>query len=451
MKITASQPVSSVAHQAEASVRLYGLRFGDPQTERRYYEWRVATAMPFAQIGYIGSAPSWVAFLVAVALLSPASLPIAGPAIAGWVLFLLLLAALTLWGAARQWVMPLAAFANGLAGFLVAWLLHEVVATSMDMEVRAGVMSGGVLIVMYFGFAIFRIPPWLAMLGVTPYLLFSLSYLYGDAQIGNLEPVVAGMFAAIQLVAYFGGVLVSVVIEMVTRRAFIKDQIIQLQQQELSKSRDAIRRYVPPSVAERIINGDPRSIEVPARRRVTMLFCDIVGFTDIADRVEPEVMTQVLGDYLFAMSDLIDRHGGTLNEFAGDGLMALFGAPDEAPAPKQAQSSIKAALAMQAKVPELNESWRVLGLGADLRVRIGINTGMVSVGSYGSSGRMTYTAVGMQTNIASRIERAAEPGGIWVSDATYQLARDEFPFKPRGEVECKGVHYPVKVFEVLWA
>lgn len=159
-------------------------------------------------------------------------------------------------------------------------------------------------------------------------------------------------------------------------------------------------------------------------------------------------MIQVLGDYLSAMSDLVDRHGGTLDEFAGEGLMALFGAPDEIPAPKQAQFSIKAALAMQPKLPELDESWRTLGLGADLRVRIGINTGMVSVGSYASPGRMTYTAVGIETNIASRIQAASQSGCIWVSDTTYQLVREEFEFKPRGEVECKGVHYPVKVFEV---
>lgn len=445
-----SQSESSASHHAEiAPVRLFCLRFEDPQTERQYGEWRVATATPFAQIGYIGSAPSWVAFLVAVYLLSPASLPVAGPAIAGWVLLLLLITALTVWGPTRRWVMPLAAFANGLAGFMVAWLLYEVVTTSIPIPVRAGVMTGGVLVVMYFGFAIFRIPPWLAMLGVTPYLLFSLSYLYGDYRAGHLDVVVAGMFSAILLIAYSGGVIVSVVIEMVTRRAFIKDQIIQFQQLELSKSRDAIRRYVPPSVAEHIINGNVQSIEVPLRRRVTMLFCDIVGFTDIADRVEPEVMTQVLGDYLSTMSDLVDQHGGTLNEFAGDGLMALFGAPDESPAPKQAQFSIKAALAMQAKMPELNESWRVLGLGTDLRVRIGINTGMVSVGSYGSRGRMTYTAVGIHTNIASRIQAAAEPGSIWISDATYQLVREEFDFKPRGELDCKGVHYSVKVFEAL--
>jgi class 3 adenylate cyclase len=79
-------------------------------------------------------------------------------------------------------------------------------------------------------------------------------------------------------------------------------------------------------------------------------------------------------------------------------------------------------------------------------MRVGINTGTVSVGSYGSRGRMTYTAFGLQTNITSRIEQAAAPGSVMVSDSTYHLARDAFHFEARGEVECKGVHYPVPVY-----
>ena len=85
-------------------------------------------------------------------------------------------------------------------------------------------------------------------------------------------------------------------------------------------------------------------------------------------------------------------------------------------------------------------------MGNALEIRIGINTGMVSVGSYGSDGRMTYTAIGLQTNIASRIESAARPGEILISEASWQLVNDTVACEPRGEVECKGVHFPVKVY-----
>ncbi|MGH8458952.1 MAG: adenylate/guanylate cyclase domain-containing protein, partial [Nevskiales bacterium] len=104
------------------------------------------------------------------------------------------------------------------------------------------------------------------------------------------------------------------------------------------------------------------------------------------------------------------------------------------------------AQAMQARLPELNARWRKLGLGAALQIRVGINTGMVSVGSYGSEGRMTYTAIGLQTNIAARIQSHCEPGGILISDATWQLIHEAIECTPKGEVQCKGVHYPVAVY-----
>lgn len=448
-----SEPSSGVRGGATANGRLatrqFGIRFADPTTNAEYRRWRASAAMPFAKMGFLGSAPSWAAFLVAAWAFAPESLPTASPAILGWVVFLLVLSGLTLWPPAQRWMNPLAAFANCLAGFLVAWLLHDITTQSMAAPERAGVMIGGVLVVMFYGFAIFRIPPSQAIAGVTPYIGFALSYLYGDFRAGVLEPIVAGAFASIVLIAYSSGVFVCLVNEMVTRRSFVKDRIIQVQQSQLADSRDAIRRYMPPAVARRIIRGESASIEAPLRRRVTILFCDISGFTDIVDRVEPEVITQVLGDYLSAMSNLVDAAGGTLNEFAGDGLMALFGAPDEVAPIEQARRSIHTALAMQEKMVELSESWRILGLGKVLKVRIGINTGMVSVGSYGSQGRMTYTAVGLATNIAARLEGAAEPGQILISETAYQLIRDEVDCTPRGGLDCKGVHFAVPVYVVL--
>ena len=215
----------------------------------------------------------------------------------------------------------------------------------------------------------------------------------------------------------------------------------------LLRSQAIIRRYLPPAVADQIIAGNETAIAEPRRQRLTIMFADIVGFTNVADRVEPEVMTEVLNTYLSNMVDIIEQHGGTLNEFAGDGLMALWGAPNSLAPEDQARQAINAAQAMQAQMPVLNEQWRKLGLGTELKARIGINTGMVSVGSYGSQGRMTYTAIGLQTNIASRIESKAEPGETLISDASYQLIRDEINCEPKGEVECKGVHYPVKVYQ----
>jgi len=284
----------------------------------------------------------------------------------------------------------------------------------------------------------------MAMAGVTPYLGFALLYLHSDAEAGTLGIVAAGALAAILLIAYAGGVFVCVVIEGVTRRSFVKDQIIGIQQRQLALTRDTIRRYVPQAVAQLIIQGDASRVEAPVRRRVTILFCDIVGFTAIADRVEPEVTTQVLSDYLRAMAELVEVHGGTLNEFAGDGFMALFGAPEEVVDSEQVRRSLVAALAMQARMRELSGGWHALGLTEPLTVRIGINTGMVSVGSYGSPGRMTYTAVGLVTNVASRLQEAAEPGEVLISETTHRLTRGRAECMLRGVIDCKGVQAPVQ-------
>jgi class 3 adenylate cyclase len=212
----------------------------------------------------------------------------------------------------------------------------------------------------------------------------------------------------------------------------------------LNRTQRLIKRYMPPSVAEQIISGNDFQVSAPQRKRLTMLFADIVGFTDIADRVEPEVMTEVLNDYMSNMAEVIEAHGGTLNEFAGDGLMAIFGAPEAKAPVDQAQSAVVAASKMHLAMEDLNKRWRLLGLGKALKTRIGINTGMASVGSYGSTGRMTYTAIGLQTNIAARLEAAASPGQVIVSNNTFQLVEEQFDWEPAIEVECKGVHYPVR-------
>jgi class 3 adenylate cyclase len=214
----------------------------------------------------------------------------------------------------------------------------------------------------------------------------------------------------------------------------------------LQRNQQLIRRYLPRALADQIIAGRELDVIKPQRRRVTVLFSDIVGFTDLADRVEPEVLTQVINEYMAAMSEIVDDHQGTVNEFIGDGLMALFGAPEPLEPEVQARQAIRAAQAMQARLPELNPHWRKLGLGTALQIRIGINTGMASVGSYGSEGRMTYTAIGLQTNIAARIQAHCEPGGILISEATYHLVEGDIDCAPKGEIECKGVHFPIRTY-----
>jgi len=220
-------------------------------------------------------------------------------------------------------------------------------------------------------------------------------------------------------------------------------------EQKLIEASTIIRRYVPSAVADDVLAGRHADIETPQRRRVTVLFADIVGFTDVADRVEPEITTQVLSEYLSAMTATIESHQGTLNEFAGDGVMALFGAPVALAAEDQALQAVKAAKQMQRSMADLNQQWRKLGLGQELQIRIGINTGILSVGSYGSLGRSTYTAIGLQTNVTDRIQSHCQPGQILISEASWELIRNEIACAAQGEIAIKGVHFPVRVFKPI--
>ncbi len=426
--------------------RLFGLRFTDRDTEQAYRRWRLATATPFARVGYIGSTPSWIGVLLAIVLLDPDAAREGATWVAGWILLLMVLTALTLPIALQRAVMPLAAVANCLAGFLIVWLLSEVVLQDELSQSRAGVMTAGLIVVMFFGFAVFRIPPGIAMAAVTPYVAFGSYQLLDGYRRDELNSVETASLGAAQWIAYLGCLLVCLVIDMVDRRTFIKDQIIEAQQEELRTSRETIRRYVPRAVSEHIVSGDTVGIDVPTRRRVTVLIADLVGFTPLAEGVDAEVLTRVTNDYMAAMSSLVEEHGGIVSEFAGDGMMALFGAPDEMPVEQQAESAVRAAQHMQAQLPALNRSWQDIGVEEPMRMRIGISTGVLSVGSFGSAGRMTYTAIGLHTNIAARLEANCAPGDVLVSDSTWRLLRDRVPCEPRGEVQCKGVRDPVRVF-----
>lgn len=429
--------------------RLFGLRFARRETERQYRRWRVDAAIPFARIGYVGSVPSWTLVLVATILLDPDAASDAVGWIFAWIVLLVVLTALTFPARLRRTVMPLAAVANCMAGFLIVWLLTDVLLTDEIRQSQVGVMTAGMIVVMFFGFAVFRVPPGLAMVAVTPYVAFATFQLVEAYDAGELNAVETGSLAAAHWIAYAGCVLVSVVIEIVDRRAFIKDQIIDAQQQDLRNSRETIRRYIARPVFEHIVGGDLVGIDEPTRRRVTVMFADLVGFTELADRVDPEVLTQVVNDYMTAMSEVVDDHGGFVNEFAGDGLMALFGAPDEMTAEEQATSAVRAAQAMQARLPSLDQLWQRLGVTEAMKTRIGIDAGVLSVGSFGSAGRMTYTAIGMHTNIAARLQANCEPGRVLVSDSIWHLVKDQIECEPRGEVHCKGIHYPVRAYSPL--
>ena len=332
-----------------------------------------------------------------------------------------------------------------LSGMTVLWA--TVILGQFAEDGLVGVLGYGLTFFVGIGFyaALMRLPPGRAVIGIAPPAIGFAVVVVGlhlDGRTHVLQMAFGHFGAAAAVGSAVGFGLLQ---ERQVRRVFADERLIAEQSDALVRAAAAVRRYVPPAVADHIFAGREEQVDVPVRRRVTVLFSDLAGFTQLADRVEPEVLTHVLNEYMGVMADLVEEHHGTLNEFAGDGIMALFGAPDPLPPEEHAVHAVRAATAMHACLPELNRQWRRLGLGTDLRARIGINTGMVSVGSYGSEGRRTYTAIGLQTNLAARIESEAPPGTTLVSETTWQLVRDVIDCEPMGQVECKGIHYPVPV------
>ncbi len=240
--------------------------------------------------------------------------------------------------------------------------------------------------------------------------------------------------------------VISVVIENGSRGRFVDERVIALQREELARSQAMIRRYAPPAVADRLEHGDT-TVDTAQRRRVTLFFADVVGFTTMADRLDPEALAEIMNEYLGSIAEILDSNGGTLTDFAGDGVMAIFGAPDEMEPRNQVLAAVSAARSLQECLPMWSRRWYGLGIDHDLQARVGINTGVVSIGTFGSAVRATYTGFGLQTNIAARIETQCRPGSILLSKTSWHLVSDVIPCQPRGEVEVKGVHFPIAMYE----
>jgi class 3 adenylate cyclase len=220
--------------------------------------------------------------------------------------------------------------------------------------------------------------------------------------------------------------------------------------QRLRRATSLIRRYLPIQLAEKILAGEHGETGQPERRRLTLFFSDVVGFTSVADRMEPEDLAALLNDYLSEMTRIAEAFGATINQFVGDGIMIFFGAPEATTDQDHALRAVRMATEMQQRMSDLAERWFAAGIQIPFRIRIGINTGTASVGDFGSVGRLTYSAIGNQTNLTARIQAACEPGRVLISHTTWALVKDEIPCEDRGEIQVEGLHYPVRVYEVAW-
>jgi class 3 adenylate cyclase len=204
--------------------------------------------------------------------------------------------------------------------------------------------------------------------------------------------------------------------------------------------------YTPKFLATKILNT--RSAMEGERKLVTVLFADVANFTSISEKLEPEEIHEIMDRCFNILMDEVHRYEGTINQFTGDGVMALFGAP--LAHEDHAQRACQAALAIQRAMRDYGERLQK-DYGIDFKMRIGLNSGSVIVGAIGDDLRMDYTAVGDTTNLASRMETLAVPGSILLSRGTHKLVRDYFEFQPVGLLPVKGKQEPQKAFKLIRA
>jgi adenylate cyclase len=209
--------------------------------------------------------------------------------------------------------------------------------------------------------------------------------------------------------------------------------------------RSNFERYFAPNVAAEIAQQESATPLGGDRRPVTVLFSDVRGFTAMAESMDPDAIARLLSEYFSEMVEVIFEHGGTLDKFIGDAIMALWGAPIAHPG--DPDSAIRAAVAMQRAIAELNRRWASQGR-PEIRVGIGINHGDVFAGNIGSHRRLEYTVIGDPVNVAARLCAEAGPGEILVSEAFLRVLRDQVECEYLPEMGLRGKAQVVQVYRV---
>ena len=220
---------------------------------------------------------------------------------------------------------------------------------------------------------------------------------------------------------------------------------------EKRQVRRLFERYLAPDVVRQLLE-DPSYWEMGGKTMdITVMFADLEGFTPISERLGPQKLVGLINEFLSEMSGIIWMEGGTIDKYEGDLIMAFFGAP--LPQLDSASRGCRAALQMQARMAQLRQKWKDQGL-PELRVRIGLHTGLAVVGNMGSEFHSNYTAMGDTVNLASRLEAGNKEFGTYVlvSEATRQQAgADEFEFRGLGQIVVKGKSTPTTVYELVSA
>jgi len=238
-----------------------------------------------------------------------------------------------------------------------------------------------------------------------------------------------GMAGTVALVLGYGATVVE---------HFVREQ----------RERRRLSQFFSPDVVREVVRHKEEGSLDTSRRLVTVLFSDIRGFTSLSEKLEPEQVAEMLREYLTEMTEIVFRHGGTVDKYIGDCVMALYNVPFEDP--EHAVKAVRTALEFQERTLAVSKRWEEK-LGIAIRNGVGINTGEAVVGTLGSKQRLEYTAIGDTINLGARLESITKDykTNIIISEFTYALVKDQFVTKELADVTVKGKSQPVKIYAVL--
>jgi class 3 adenylate cyclase/PAS domain-containing protein len=210
-----------------------------------------------------------------------------------------------------------------------------------------------------------------------------------------------------------------------------------------------LAKYLAPQVYNSIFAGRQDVRIASQRKKLTICFSDIAGFTETADKMESEELTQLLNQYLTEMSKIATEYGATIDKYVGDAILMFFGDPETRGVKADAFACVSMALAMQKRMSQLAKIWRNAGIETPLKCRIGVHTDYCTVGNFGSDDRMDYTIIGGAVNLASRLEEEAAPGTVLISYETFAHVKDTVECEELGPLRVKGIAYPIATYRVV--
>jgi len=270
-------------------------------------------------------------------------------------------------------------------------------------------------------------------------------FIYHDASFNPLGDVTGSLASLIGISVYF--MIYSFSIYKKIEDVRLKTNALHEEQQDLKIKAWNLSRYVSPQVWKMIFSGQSVKLETK-RKQMTVFFSDIKGFSDAAEQLDPDELNAMLSEYLTEMSNIVHKHGGTIDKFIGDAIMVFFGDPVSKGLKQDAVSCVSMAIEMKRKMKDLQHKWQSHGITMPLEIRMGINTGYCTVGNFGTQQRMDYTAIGTEVNLASRLESVAPPGEILISSATYGQVKDIIMCRDIGLAKLKGFSEPVQTYQI---